>query len=134
MIMSRTTKDELIKTREGLRLYQQERTILGVTELICEIMEQQDVSRAELANRLGKTKGYISQVLDGSANMTIRTMSDILTELGRQLKPGCELLPSVSQTPEGAVIPFVTNHQGMHWPEATLEACSIEASRESLAS
>lgn len=76
-----TLTEKLTKTAEGNRLYQQERAILEVTELICQLMEEQRVSRADLAKRLGRTKGYITQLLDGRANMTIRTISDVFTAL-----------------------------------------------------
>ena len=46
-------------------------------------MDEQDVNRSELARRIGKTKGYITQLLDGRANMTVRTISDVFTALDR---------------------------------------------------
>ena len=81
--MNETLTEKLTKTKEGMRLYQQERAILEVTELVCEVMEEQDVSRSELARRIGKTKGYITQLLDGRANMTVRTISDVFVALDR---------------------------------------------------
>ncbi len=78
-----TLTEKLTKTAEGMRLYQQERAILEVTELVCQLMDEQDVSRSELATRLGRTKGYITQLLDGRANMTVRTISDVFTALDR---------------------------------------------------
>ena len=41
------------------------------------------MSRSELAKRLDRTKGYITQLLDGRANMTVRTISDVFTALDR---------------------------------------------------
>lgn len=79
----KTLKDKLIETPEGRRAYRQEELILDVTERICELMEQQGVSRSELARRLGKTKGYVTQLLDGRTNMTIRTICDVFDALGR---------------------------------------------------
>ncbi len=77
--------ERLTGTPEGMRLYQQERAIQEVTDLICELMDEQNVSRAELAKRLGKTRGYITQLLDGRANMTVRTISDVFLALGRAI-------------------------------------------------
>lgn len=74
------TKVKLSKTKE----YHCERAILEVTELICELMEREGVRRIDLADRLGKTKGYITQLLEGR-NMTIRTISDICFALGFEL-------------------------------------------------
>ena len=83
--MSETLVEKLTGTADGMRLYQQERAILEVTELICELMAEQNVTRSELANQLGRTKGYVTQLLDGRANMTVRTISDVLTALDRAL-------------------------------------------------
>ena len=81
--MSETLTEKLTKTKEGMRLYQQERAILDVTELVCKVMDEQHVNRSELARRIGKTKGYITQLLDGRTNMTVRTIADVFTALGR---------------------------------------------------
>ena len=84
MATPRTLSQEIASTEEGRRLLQQESAIMEVTELICEIMEQKNVSRSELADRLGRTKGYITQLLDGRANMTIRTLADVFGALGEE--------------------------------------------------
>ncbi len=78
-----TLTEKLTKTEEGMRLYQQERAILELTELVCQLMHEQDLSRAELARCLGKTKGYVTQLLDGRTNMTVRTISDVFVALDR---------------------------------------------------
>ena len=83
--MSETLTERLTNTEERMRLYQQERAILEVTELISQVMDEQNVNRSELARRIGKTKGYITQLLDGRTNMTVRTISDIFTTLNRAL-------------------------------------------------
>jgi transcriptional regulator with XRE-family HTH domain len=41
------------------------------------LMDTQDVSRSELANRLGKSKGHVTQLLGGNTNMTLRTLADV---------------------------------------------------------
>lgn len=80
-----TLSDKLMQSREGRRLYGQERLILEVTELICEIMEAKGITRSELAGRLGKSKGWVSQLLDGGANMTLHTIADVFTALDTRL-------------------------------------------------
>jgi transcriptional regulator with XRE-family HTH domain len=59
------------------RLVAQETLILDATETIIELLEQTGVSRQELAARLGKSKGFISQLLSGERNMTLRTLADL---------------------------------------------------------
>lgn len=84
--MSRETElDKLTRTEQGMRLYQQERAILDVTELICQLMDEEHVTRSVLAGRLGRSRGYVTQLLDGRANMTVRTISDVFVALGRAL-------------------------------------------------
>lgn len=83
--MSKTLIEKLTSTPEGMRLYQQERAIQDVTDLICEVMDEEHVSRSQLAGHIGKTKGYVTQLLDGRANMTVRTISDVFCALGRAI-------------------------------------------------
>jgi transcriptional regulator with XRE-family HTH domain len=80
--MRETQIERFTKDAEAMRLFQQERVILEVTERICELMDEKGVSRTELAERLGKTKGHVSQLLDGSRNLTLRTLADVFTALG----------------------------------------------------
>lgn len=70
------------RTPEGARLLAQERLILQTTERIVELMQQQNVTRTELAKRLGRTKGWVSQLLAGEANFTLRTLADVFGALG----------------------------------------------------
>lgn len=71
-------------------IWNQEEAILDVTELLCELMEERGVTRAELSRKLKKSKGYVSQLLDGTTNMTIRTVSDVMTHLGHRFKAACK--------------------------------------------
>jgi hypothetical protein len=80
--MNHSQINEFVKDPESMRLFQQERIILEVTEKICDVLEQKNMNRVQLASALSKSKGYISQLLDGSANMTLRTMSDVFLALG----------------------------------------------------
>jgi transcriptional regulator with XRE-family HTH domain len=76
---------ELRKDRDLARLTNQEELILDVTELILERLEQKDLNKAQLANMLGTNKSHISQLLRGSRNMTLRTVSDIFFELDHKV-------------------------------------------------
>ena len=76
-------------SKDGALLWNQERSILDTTELICDVMQKSGVTRADLADLLGKTRGYVSQLLDGTANMTVRTISDVFTVMGYEFVPRC---------------------------------------------
>ncbi len=59
-----------------------EELILDVTEQICAAMEGQDISRSELAQRLGVSRAYITKLLNGQGNMTLRTLVAVGHALG----------------------------------------------------
>lgn len=62
---------------DGGRQFAQEMFIEDVTQCLLLEMERADVSRASLADSLDKSRAYITQVLSGSRNMTLRTCADI---------------------------------------------------------
>lgn len=84
--MTKSIYDEFVEDRENLRLVEQEYLILTATEKICEWMEENDVSRTQLADRIGKTPAYVSQLLSGSRNMTLRTLADLAFALDRRVE------------------------------------------------
>jgi len=64
------------------RLLRQEQLIVQVAEKLVEMLERESVSRTELGRRLGKSKGFISQILAGDKNLTLRTVADVCDALG----------------------------------------------------
>lgn len=78
--MSRTSR------RERQRLFEEESLIAEGTELIAQLLEAQGVSRQELAARLGKSKGFVSQLLSGERNMTLRTVAALGFALGTRVE------------------------------------------------
>ncbi len=85
MAKNETLVEKLTRTADGNRLYQQEKAVLDATELICKLMDEQRVSRLELAKRLITVPGYIDRILDGRIELTIPIFSDILVALGYTL-------------------------------------------------
>lgn len=71
------------------RLVRQEELILDVTERLTEALRETGVTKTELARRLGRTPGFVSQVFAGGRNLTLRTIADIATALA--LRPSLEL-------------------------------------------
>jgi transcriptional regulator with XRE-family HTH domain len=63
-----------------------EKLILEVTEALSEAIEKPGLTRSEVAKRLGKTKGFVSQLLAGGRNLTLRTVADIADAIGISLK------------------------------------------------
>ncbi|CAH7000181.1 helix-turn-helix domain-containing protein [Vibrio splendidus] len=72
--------------------------VYTVTEDLLMIMEDKGVSKAELARKLSKSKSYVTQVLSGSRNMTLGSLSDICFALG--VKPNVILPVELPEKPE----------------------------------
>jgi transcriptional regulator with XRE-family HTH domain len=68
--------------------YWEEGAILDFTEALYMAMEEQRVTRVELARRLGTSQAYITRVLSGHANFTLKTMAKLAQALGLQLEVG----------------------------------------------
>ena len=85
----KTLLDKYLEDPEFARLMAQGDLIMEVTETLCELLGKEKISRKELADRLGKSKGFVSQLLNGGRNLTLRTVADILHVLGYKvaLKP-----------------------------------------------
>ena len=79
---NKTLLGKYLEDPEFARLLAQEELILEVTEVLCGLLEEEKISKKELAERLGKTKGFVSQLLNGGRNLTLRTVADILYVLG----------------------------------------------------
>ena len=71
------------------RLLRQERLILDVTEQLAVALDSKGVTRAELARRMCRTPGFVSQVLGGGRNLTLRTIADIAGALS--IRPSFDL-------------------------------------------
>lgn len=71
-------------TEEEERLSAEEKLIVDVAEDFWEILEKEGISRKELADRMGKKKSDISQLLSGDRNLSLRTIADIAFYLGHE--------------------------------------------------
>lgn len=80
------------------RLVAQETLIFEATEEICRVMgpdqDSGEVTRKQLAERLGKSKGFVTQVLGGDRNMTLRTLADFAGALGHRVTIKLEPIPA----------------------------------------
>lgn len=80
------THHEWLQDAENARAFAAEELILDVTEQVRELLEKHDISKSELAERLGSSKAHVSQLLNGSRNMTLRTLADIAYALGERVR------------------------------------------------
>jgi transcriptional regulator with XRE-family HTH domain len=82
--MTKTLVEQYVEDPMHMRVFQQERALYEVTDLIERVMAEQGITRSQLAAKLGRTKGWVTQLLDGDRNKTIRTVADVFAVLGRE--------------------------------------------------
>jgi len=75
-----------LQNPENLRLFQQAGLQIRIAREVERAMKQQKISRKALAERMGVSKGRITQILSGSSNLTLRLVSDVFTALGLKLE------------------------------------------------
>ncbi|WP_049722212.1 helix-turn-helix domain-containing protein [Gilvimarinus polysaccharolyticus] len=103
------------------KAYAREELIYNVTEDLLVILEDHAISKAELAKKLGKSKSFVTQLLSGSRNMTLGTLSDICFALGFAPKV---LLP-IAEAP-------LAEARNFEWKAVTPKAKATAPSRTKL--
>jgi len=59
--------------------------IIYITENISRIMSKKNISKSELARRLGTSQAYVTKILNGNPNMTILTIAKLTIALGEKI-------------------------------------------------
>ena len=75
------------------RAFAREELVYNVTEDVLLVLEDMEISKKELARRLGKSRSYVSQILSGARNMTLGSLSDICFAL--DVKPKIDFASTV---------------------------------------
>jgi len=81
-----TKHDELMLDPEFRKHYAIEGFIGDTAEMIWQLLVRRDMKQADLARLLKKTPAFVSQLLNGKANMTIRTLAEVVYALGATVK------------------------------------------------
>jgi len=77
--------EKMIADAQTRNTYWEELAIIKFSEEVCQLMEKQGVSRAELARRLNKSQAWVTKLLGGSNNFTLETMVRVSRALGGEL-------------------------------------------------
>lgn len=68
--------DSILNDPAARRRYAQNSLIVDTAVTLNKALDAADVSQRELAQRLGRSEGFVSQVLSGGGNLTLRTLAD----------------------------------------------------------
>ncbi len=77
---------EWLQSPENQQGLEEERLITEISENIWALLNEKGVLSAQLAEKLGKSRPFVSQLLDGSRNMTLRTLADIAYALDTRVR------------------------------------------------
>lgn len=111
--------------------------VFTAAELISRLMEERDVNKKQLAERLGKSRPFITQLLSGGRNLTLRTIARVAYALGYRLRLSLEpigmqqMRMSGTKTPK--VVSWVTKCEFQPPFESDRTRDAGEASDQSLA-
>ena len=56
------------------------------SELIARLMHERGITKAELARQTGKSRAWVTQLLSGKTNMTVRTLAEVAFTLEAEVK------------------------------------------------
>ena len=59
--------------------------MVDATELVCNAMDFRRINRAELAQKMGRSKAHVTQILRGSQNLTLRTIAVVFYAMNSRL-------------------------------------------------
>jgi len=76
---------EKVNAARGTFDYRLEKILFQLGEDICLLMEQQRLSRTQLAERMGVSPAYITKILSGNPNLTIKSLLKLADAMGKEL-------------------------------------------------
>ena len=85
---------------------------LTLTDDIFTVMEEESISKTELANRLGKSRQYVSRILNETANFTLDSIARIAAALEKDV-----VLRLMNYEDEVVIRPFVKQQE--YWFHTT---------------
>lgn len=75
--MDKTFNSWFGDSEEAKRLYAQESLLVDTSEDFLALIEDKGVKKSKLAKLMGKTKSFVTQSLNGTRNLTLRTLADM---------------------------------------------------------
>ncbi|MBM0128052.1 helix-turn-helix domain-containing protein [Pimelobacter simplex] len=87
-------------TPESVRLLAEESALLEATELVAECLTHREVSRSELAKRLGVGRSEVTQRLSGKRNLSVKSLGAMLHELGYRVRFEAEDVSGIKAVPQ----------------------------------
>ncbi|HFB65790.1 MAG TPA: XRE family transcriptional regulator [Aeromonadales bacterium] len=72
-------------SEEAQKLYAQESLIVNTSEDFLTLMEEMGVTKSKLSKLIGKSKSFVTQSLNGTRNLTLKTLADMAYVMGAKV-------------------------------------------------
>lgn len=120
-----TKFDELMLDPEFRKQYAIEGFIGDTAEMIWRMLVARNMKQADLARKLNKSPAFVSQLLNGKANMTIRTLGEVMYALGATVKIDaidesksvCETVDAPHKQTFSIHLPMRESGPNFHWED-----------------
>jgi transcriptional regulator with XRE-family HTH domain len=91
---SHSSYTSAFKEAKASAVFVAEGLMLDVATTVWAVMKRLGLSQRELASKLGKHPAYVSRILNGSHNLTLKTIAEVAVALGQQVR--IEIEPQAS--------------------------------------
>lgn len=115
--MTESTFKEFFRKAEESLAYHVEGSILDFTEDLCRVMAEKEVTRAELARRIGTSPAYVTKILRGNSNFTLSSMVRVAFALGSEVR--------IHLSPRGSMTHWKDDLPPVAVSEATANAAAV---------
>lgn len=100
---------ELLEEARKSDAYWEERAVLDFTQVVYARMQRLGLTKSQLAERLGTSPAYVTKILGGEANFTLKTMARLARALDASLSVG--MSPVATEGPSAGK----KNRMGARW-------------------
>jgi len=76
--------DSYLPSTEGQSAYARELAALGASATLHDALRTSGMTQKAVAEKLGKSKGFVSRALNGRGNLTVGTIAEILWACGQE--------------------------------------------------
>jgi len=69
---------------DSRREYERERLIVWTLDSLADLLQEEKITKADVARRLGTSRAHVTQIFTGSRNATLATVSDLAWACGKR--------------------------------------------------
>lgn len=136
----KTQHEALMEDPEFRKLLAIESLVAEAAESIARMMAERHLSKADLARRLKKSRSWVTQLLSGETNMTVRTLAEVMYALDGEvtfhIQPNSQAAGQPRRADSHAVV-FKMDHYRLGAPMVEnlfrLDDHQVRSSQEDLA-